>query len=86
MRVPFSRNCMLFARRDAQVAGPDDEVAWHRPGARFHALLRRMELGDAWRQVEPNQGTTLTDAQSPMERLQLESLTDGRKRWLEAKP
>jgi predicted membrane-bound spermidine synthase len=86
VRVPFSRNCMLFARRDAQVAGPDDEVAWHRPGARFHALLRRMELGDAWRQVEPNQGTTLTDAQSPMERLQLESLTDGRKRWLEAKP
>ena len=86
VRVPFSRNCMLFARRDAEVPGPDDETAWHRPGATFHTLLRQLEIPGAWRQVVPHQGTPLTDAHSPTERLQLESLISGRRTWLESRP
>lgn len=86
VQVPFSRNCMLFVRRGTRTSDPEDVESWNRPDARFESLLRSLALEGNWCRVVPGAPDPLTDSFSPMERLQLESLTTGHKRWIEGQP
>jgi spermidine synthase len=84
VRVPFSRNAVLFARRDADPILPGDE-AWSRARGPAAALLGRLELPGAVRLVRPGAGRVLTDDHNPIEWLQQRSVRDARMR-LEGAP
>jgi predicted membrane-bound spermidine synthase len=79
-RVPFSRNVMLYARREGTVAGPGE------PGFTLHDGLAHLtpplEVPGAWREVSPGGTGLLTDDWSPIDRLQLASISAGRRRFL----
>jgi spermidine synthase len=77
-RVPSSRNWVLFARRDAEVPSPD-APGWRVPGPVGEALIPPLELPGAWVGFR-DAGPFLTDDRSPMERLQRQSLEEGRER------
>jgi len=83
VRIPFSRNCMLFARKGQAAPHPDDPN-WAVPGQVGEALLPFLELPSAWRLVTPGSGVgpVLTDESNPMQRLQRDSVRAGRARWL----
>lgn len=82
-RVPFSRNCMLHARRGAEPPEPGSR-GWQVTNTELAARLGRLELPGAWRWAVPGDplGARLTDDRNPMERLQLESIAAGRRRWV----
>lgn len=79
LRVPGSRNYVLFARRDAPLPIPGGPE-WSAEGAVPAVLLPRLELAGAWRLVEPGGSPVLTDDWNPIEKLQLRSLAEGRAR------
>ena len=79
LRVPFSRNFVLMARRGEQP---------HEPGsARFRSvgdgltpLAARLELPGAWRWAEAGEGELLTDDRNPIDQLQLASVRRAQQR------
>lgn len=82
-RVPFSRNCMLHARRGNEPPEPGSR-SWQVPHSELARTLSPLELPGAWSWVAPGGigGTLLTDDHSPMERLQASSIEAGRRRWV----
>jgi len=84
VRVPFSRNCVLFVRREAELVVPG-EPGWRLPGHAADEMLGHLALPTAWRWVEANDaGEVLTDDKNPIDALQRESVLGGRGRWLES--
>lgn len=82
VRVPFSRNCLLFARRGAEPPEPG-APGWP-AGEALAGLLSPLEVPGAWRWVEPGDPRELlTDDENPIDRLQLASILAGRARWVE---
>jgi len=79
-RVPFSRNVMLYARREGTGAGPGQPGCPRRAG-RAH-LTPPLEVPGAWREVSPGGRDLLTDDWSRIDRLQLASIAAGRRRFL----
>ena len=78
-RVPSSRNFMLYARRDAPL--PLENGRLRLPAEDQVAdLLRPLEVSGSWRTVGPDEGPILTDDRAPVERLQLASIAEGRRR------
>lgn len=82
MRVPFSRNCILHARRDGVLPKPG-EASWSVGHAAVDRLLAAFDLPGSWSVVQPPEKAPLSDDLNPMERLQLESIAQGRQRWVE---
>ena len=88
VRVPFSRNCVLFARRDGELCLPG-RPGWRTDHPGLAELTPLFELEGAWRLVEPGGDDNpkgpapLTDDRNPIDRLQLESIRNGRSAWLE---
>lgn len=73
LRVPFARNCVLFARRAAEP--PEPGSAEFRVGSPdVRRLLAPLELPGAWRWFEPVQRAPLTDQRNPIEALQRRSI------------
>jgi spermidine synthase len=83
VRVPFSRNCALFARRDSEAPEPGSE-AWFARDARQRARLSALSIEGTFRWFEPGRGLVLTDDENPLDRLQWESIRRGRDAWLSA--
>ena len=88
MRVPFARNCVIFARRSGTLPTPGN-AAWRllersdTPGDLNH-LLSLLEVPGAWRRVTPDEGQDipiLTDDRNPIDQLQRESIRVGRRAW-----
>lgn len=80
-RVPFSRNVMLYARRDGDVVGPGSPgFALAGPVA---TLTPPLAVPGAWREVSPGGAPLLTDDWSPIDQLQLASIAAGRERFLD---
>jgi len=83
LRVPFSRNCVLHARRGAVPPEPGG-ASWRVAHPELARLLARCELPGAWRWFEPGaSGPRLTDDRNRIERLQAQSIREGRRRWLD---
>ena len=84
VRVPFSRNAMLFVRRAGSVPEPGSQ-GWAAAQGAVADLLPPVELPGAWRWFEPggDAGVLLTDDKNPIDRLQLSSIATGRGRFLE---
>ncbi|MCP3915798.1 MAG: hypothetical protein GY711_09600 [bacterium] len=79
LRVPFSRNCVLIARRDDEPPAPGDE-GWSFEGP-VADRLAPLELASAWRWFEPEDGVQLlTDDRNPIDALQRRSIREGRAR------
>jgi spermidine synthase len=81
VRVPFSRNCVLFARDGAALPalnGRDPRVG----DAAVDALIGALTLPGAHRVWEPTTASVLTDDRNPIEELQRLSIAEGRARWL----
>jgi hypothetical protein len=76
LRVPFSRNCVLCVRRDADPPAPESEEL----GRTFSALA----LPGAARWFDPGSTPVLTDDHNPIDALQRRSVEEGRKLWLGA--
>jgi spermidine synthase len=84
VRVPFSRNCVLLVRRDAELPVPG-QPGWRLPGHAADELLGHLALPTAWRWVLPAaDDEVLTDDKNPIDALQRESVLGGRGRWLES--
>jgi predicted membrane-bound spermidine synthase len=82
MRVPFSRNCIIHARRAEDVPKPGSQQ-WVVGNEQVDRLLAAFDLPGSWSVVQPPESAPLTDNLNPMERLQLESISQGRARWVE---
>ena len=82
VRVPFSRNCVLFVRSGEEVITPDD-AGWNFVSEAHQGLLGRLALEGAWRLVPVPEEAPLRDDQSPLDQLQLESVLAGRGSWLD---
>jgi len=90
VRVPFARNCVLFARPAGDLPRPSTST-WRlatdlEHAAPVSALLAMLELPGAWRLVsgKPVPGrVTLTDDLNPIDRLQHESIRVGRRAWID---
>jgi spermidine synthase len=79
LRVPASRNVVLFARREGRLPRPGD-ADW-RAGEPFDsALLAKATHPANWRWFEGAERAPLDDDSNPIDRLQLESLESGRER------
>ena len=76
LRVPFSRNCVLCVRRDADPPAPESEEL----GRTFSVLA----LPGAARWFDPGSTPVLTDDHNPIDALQRRSVEEGRKLWLGA--
>jgi spermidine synthase len=86
VRVPLSRNCVFFARRDADLPRPGS-AAWRVGAGALAELSASLEIPGAWRVVGADAaGLVLTDDRNPIDRLQLASIAEGRRRWLEETP
>ncbi len=73
LQVPFSRNVVLFARRDAELPVQGSAV-WVPDSDALRALARQVELSQVARTFRPGEGATLTDDRCDMERRQSESI------------
>jgi spermidine synthase len=80
LRVPFSRNCVLFARREADPPTPDG-AGWYVGGEELDHRLSALAIAGAWRWFEPGTGPVLTDDRNPIDELQRESVERGRQLW-----
>jgi spermidine synthase len=76
LRVPFSRNCVLCVRKDADPPAPESAEL----GRTFSALA----LPGAARWFDPGATPVLTDDHNPIDALQRRSVEEGRKLWLGA--
>jgi len=83
LRVPFSRNCVLFARAGDEPPAPRS-AAFRLEGGAVASLVPSLELDGGWRWFEPGEGRVLTDDENPIDQLQLRSITRGRARWIES--
>lgn len=81
-RVPFSRNCVIHARREAEPPGPGS-AEFQVQDQRIAQLLAPWSLPGSWAWVEPPSRAPLSDDRNPIERLQIDSITAGRRRWIE---
>ena len=81
VRVPFARNCVLFARDGAALPAWNDTVAAG-GDANVDALIAAVALPTAHRLWEPGTARPLTDDLNPIEQLQRRSIADGKARWL----
>ncbi|MEE8468668.1 MAG: fused MFS/spermidine synthase [Planctomycetota bacterium] len=84
VRVPFSRNAVLYVRRAGSVPQPGSP-GWAAATGAVADLLTPVAIPGAWRWFEPgaSAGIVLTDDRNPIDRLQLSSIAGGRGRFLE---
>ncbi|MBL8859526.1 MAG: fused MFS/spermidine synthase [Planctomycetes bacterium] len=82
LRVPFSRNFVLFARRAARPVAPPD-AAWKTGDPDIDARLSAVALEGNWRWFEAREGEVLTDDRNPIEALQRLSILRATQRGLE---
>ena len=80
LRVPFSRNCIFFARRGAEAPEPGGGD-WHFESEVHRELLGRLELPGAWAWIAAGEDPAPTDDRCAIELLQLESVLAGRRQW-----
>jgi spermidine synthase len=80
VRVPFSRNCVIFARRDAEPPEPGSP-AWIPEGEPQAARLAALAIEGACRWFEPDGAAELTDDRNPIDTLQWESVRRGKQAW-----
>jgi spermidine synthase len=83
LRVPFSRNCVLFVRAGADPPVPGGK-GWYSDDDAVDARLSALAIEGAWRWFEPGSAPLLTDDENPIERLQRDSIRRGRSLWLSA--
>jgi len=81
LRVPFSRNCVLFVRARAEAPEPEGP-GWYTGDAEFDERLSRSALPGAWRWFAPGSAPVLTEDRNPIDALQRRSVEEGRKLWL----
>lgn len=82
VRVPFSRNCILFARRGSEAPAPGSE-AWFVGDEDQRARLSALALEGTWRWFDANGvGRNLTDDENAIDALQWESIRRGRESWI----
>jgi hypothetical protein len=81
LRVPFSRNCVLFARREADPPEPEG-AGWYAGDEELDRRLSALAIPGASRWFEPGSGPVLTDDRNPIDELQRESVERGRTSWL----
>jgi spermidine synthase len=79
VRVPFSRNVILFARRSAEPIGPDHSDWSTAPGA-LGELQQALALPGVSRWLEVGGATLLTDDRNDVELRQRRSLAEARLR------
>ncbi len=83
VRVPFSRNVMLYARRGVEPPSPGS-AQWSVASEAIGGLLRPLEIEGATRWFAPGDpGLVLTDDHNPIDLLQMRSIAVGRARLLE---
>ena len=93
LEVPFSRNTLVFVRRDADVPRPGNVMSgaantWGTlapevPGP-IKQLLQSLGAPGTFALVQPGQGDgILTDDRAPLEQMQRESIARGRVHWAE---
>ncbi len=73
VRVPFSRNCVAFLRRDGVLPRPGGS-GWAIEGPEVAALLGPLELDGRWQRFPPGSVEPLTDDRCPIEVLQRASI------------
>ena len=79
-RVSASRNFVLFARRDGDVAVPGASHFWFE-GAVGSALLPSLSVPGAWSRLTPcSEELALRDDRNPIDELQMQSLEQARAR------
>jgi spermidine synthase len=81
LRVPLSRNVVIFAREDAPLPGADDAGLLPMPDGPVGELFAGAALPAFWTVVSPGDETDagrLTDDHSPLELLQQRSLREAR--------
>ena len=78
VRVPFSRNCVLFVRRDDDPPVPAD-ARWTTEGP-LEDLQRRLAVPGATRSIGPDDARVLLDDRNEIEELQRRSIAEGRRR------
>ncbi len=81
LRVPFSRNCVLFVRAGAEPPEPAG-AGWSVGGAALSSRLHALAVPGASRWFSPGSGAVLTDDRNPIAALQRESIEHGKERWL----
>ena len=79
LEVPFSRNVALIVRRDHPLPAPGGD-AWTQVAAFAEPLIRSWAAPGTWAWIEAAE-TPLSDAHAPLEALQRESISAGRRRW-----
>lgn len=81
VRVPFSRNCVLFARNVDQPPAPEQD-GWYVENASIDRRLSALAIEGGWRWFDPGAARILTDDTNDIERLQQRSIAEGKSRWL----
>lgn len=75
VRVPFSRNCVAFLRRDAPLPRPGGS-GWSLEEPDLTTLLGPLELEGRWSFLPPGEVVALTDDHCPIESLQAASIAE----------
>ena len=83
LRVPFSRNYVLFVCAGAEPPAPRSAEFRIATGPTA-SIVPSLELDGAWCWFEPGAGLVLTDDMNPIDQLQLRSITRGRAQWIES--
>ena len=83
VRVPFSRNCVLFARNAAEPPEPGSD-AWFAGDEAQRARLSAMAIPGASRWFEAAAEAVLTDDRNAIDALQWRSIRRGKESWLSA--
>lgn len=81
VRVPFSRNCVLFARRGTEPPEPGSE-AWFAVDEAQRTRLSAIAIPGAWRWFGADDVRLLTDDRNAIDGLQWESIRRGRETWV----
>jgi spermidine synthase len=81
LEVPFSRNAMVFVRRDGEIPFGIEAAKFEAP-APIQTLLQSLGAPGTFRWVEPaSADDLLTDDRAPLEQLQRASIARGRRDW-----
>lgn len=81
VRVPFSRNCVLFARSGGDLPQPL-QAGWRPAHEGLARIVAHLEVPGAWRWFEPGvDAAALTDDRNAIEILQRRSIRQGRALW-----
>jgi len=84
VRVPFSRNCILFARRGSEAPSPGSED-WFFGDEVQRKRLSALTLAGTWRWFEEGGPLPiLTDDENAIDALQWESIRRGKQSWISA--